>query len=193
MPERDNSGTCMLWTFESAALPRAGWSCCRSAGHAGKAGSASKLARVVQLTGLSDALYAEAYVTVHQYDISLDVSVINRTGDTMQARVASCHPALSAATAPLPLTASAAAVTLPGTPAGRPESNPASLPSHLCPAAQHLPQGVWPRDSSAHFPQPPHHRACSPTSVLSQPQQQLPDKGRIGEPQVNATLMSSYS
>jgi coatomer subunit beta len=47
---------------------------------------------VVQLTGLSDALYAEAYVTVHQYDISLDVSVINRTGDTMQARVASCHP-----------------------------------------------------------------------------------------------------
>ncbi len=30
---------------------------------------ASKLNRVVQLTGFSDPVYAEAYVTVHQYDI----------------------------------------------------------------------------------------------------------------------------
>lgn len=60
------------------------------AGHASKAGAASKLARVVQLTGLSDALYAEAYVTVHQYDISLDVSVINRTNDTMQVPLRVC-------------------------------------------------------------------------------------------------------
>ncbi len=29
-------------------------------------------------------MYAEAYVTVHQYDIVLDVTVINRTGDTLQ-------------------------------------------------------------------------------------------------------------
>ena len=29
-------------------------------------------------------MYAEAYVTVHQYDIVLDVTVINRTSDTMQ-------------------------------------------------------------------------------------------------------------
>jgi hypothetical protein len=36
--------------------------------------------------GLADPVYAEAYVTVHQYDIVLDVSVINRTGETLQAR-----------------------------------------------------------------------------------------------------------
>ncbi len=29
-------------------------------------------------------MYAEAYVTVHQYDIVLDVTVINRTDATMQ-------------------------------------------------------------------------------------------------------------
>ena len=29
-------------------------------------------------------MYAEAYVTVHQYDIVLDVTVINRTEGTMQ-------------------------------------------------------------------------------------------------------------
>lgn len=34
--------------------------------------------------GLADPVYAEAYVTVHQYDIVLDVTVINRTGDTLQ-------------------------------------------------------------------------------------------------------------
>lgn len=44
----------------------------------------SKLSKVVQLTGFSDPIYAEAYVTVHRYDIVLDVSVVNRTGDTMQ-------------------------------------------------------------------------------------------------------------
>ena len=35
-------------------------------------------------TGFSDPVYAEAYVTVHQYDIVLDVTVINRTTDTLQ-------------------------------------------------------------------------------------------------------------
>ena len=38
----------------------------------------------MQLTGFSDPVYAEAYVTVHQYDIVLDVMVINRTQSTMQ-------------------------------------------------------------------------------------------------------------
>ena len=34
--------------------------------------------------GLADPVYAEAYVTVHQYDIVLDVTVINRTSETLQ-------------------------------------------------------------------------------------------------------------
>ena len=34
--------------------------------------------------GFSDPVYAEAYVTVHQYDIVLDVSVQNRTTATLQ-------------------------------------------------------------------------------------------------------------
>jgi coatomer subunit beta len=43
-----------------------------------------RLQRIVQLTGFSDPLYAEAYVHVHQYDIVLDMTVINQTGDTLQ-------------------------------------------------------------------------------------------------------------
>ncbi|KAJ4800220.1 Coatomer subunit beta [Rhynchospora pubera] len=45
---------------------------------------ASKLNRILQLTGFSDPVYAEAYVTVHHYDIVLDVTIINRTKDTLQ-------------------------------------------------------------------------------------------------------------
>ncbi|KAJ1429229.1 Coatomer beta subunit, C-terminal [Sesbania bispinosa] len=37
-----------------------------------------------ELTGFSDPVYAEAYVTVHHYDIVLDVTVINRTKETLQ-------------------------------------------------------------------------------------------------------------
>merc|ERR1712224_995674 len=44
----------------------------------------AKLDRMVQLTGFSDPVYAEAYVTTHQYDIVLDVTVANRTADTLQ-------------------------------------------------------------------------------------------------------------
>ncbi|PWZ00329.1 putative SEC26-coatomer complex beta chain of secretory pathway vesicles [Testicularia cyperi] len=44
----------------------------------------SKLARVVQLTGFSDPVYAEAYVNVHQFDILLDVLVVNQTSETLQ-------------------------------------------------------------------------------------------------------------
>ncbi|XP_057467443.1 coatomer subunit beta-1 [Actinidia eriantha] len=45
---------------------------------------ANKLNRIIQLTGFSDPVYAEAYVTVHHYDIVLDVTVINRTKETLQ-------------------------------------------------------------------------------------------------------------
>ncbi|NWX56026.1 COPB protein, partial [Promerops cafer] len=46
---------------------------------------ASKLNKVVtQLTGFSDPVYAEAYVHVNQYDIVLDVLVVNQTSDTLQ-------------------------------------------------------------------------------------------------------------
>ncbi|KAG9689125.1 Coatomer, beta subunit, partial [Aureobasidium melanogenum] len=44
----------------------------------------SKLSRVVQLTGFSDPVYAEAYVQVHQFDIILDVLLVNQTQDTLQ-------------------------------------------------------------------------------------------------------------
>jgi coatomer subunit beta len=42
-----------------------------------------RLKRVTQLTGLSDPVYAEAYVTVHSYDILLDLLVINQTSEPM--------------------------------------------------------------------------------------------------------------
>ncbi|KAK4756477.1 hypothetical protein SAY87_006604 [Trapa incisa] len=45
---------------------------------------ANRLNRILQLTGFSDPVYAEAYITVHQYDIVLDVTVINRTKNTLQ-------------------------------------------------------------------------------------------------------------
>jgi len=44
----------------------------------------SKLSRVVQLTGFSDPVYAEAYVQVNQFDIILDVLLVNQTRDTLQ-------------------------------------------------------------------------------------------------------------
>ncbi|KAL1899541.1 coatomer subunit beta [Sporothrix stenoceras] len=44
----------------------------------------SKLSRVVQLTGFSDPVYVEAYVKVHQFDIVLDVLLVNQTTETLQ-------------------------------------------------------------------------------------------------------------
>ncbi|CEQ42210.1 SPOSA6832_03989 [Sporobolomyces salmonicolor] len=44
----------------------------------------SKLQRVVQLTGFSDPVYAEAYVNVQGFDIFLDVLIVNQTPDTLQ-------------------------------------------------------------------------------------------------------------
>eukprot|EP00111_Clytia_hemisphaerica_P011216 TCONS_00032857-protein len=44
----------------------------------------TKLNKVSQLTGFSDPIYAEAYVNVNQYDIVLDVLIVNQTADTLQ-------------------------------------------------------------------------------------------------------------
>lgn len=43
----------------------------------------SRMNRVVQLTGLSDPLYVEAVLLVHQFDISLEFTIINQTNDTL--------------------------------------------------------------------------------------------------------------
>lgn len=44
----------------------------------------TQLSKVIQLTGFSDPVYAEAYVNINQYDIVLDLLVVNQTGDTLQ-------------------------------------------------------------------------------------------------------------
>lgn len=46
--------------------------------------ASSKLGKVIQLAGFSDPIYTEAYVNVNQYDIVLDVLVVNQTADTLQ-------------------------------------------------------------------------------------------------------------
>ncbi|CAK7354174.1 unnamed protein product [Dovyalis caffra] len=44
----------------------------------------NKLNRILQLTGFSDLVYTEAYLTVYPYDTVLNVTAINRTTDTLQ-------------------------------------------------------------------------------------------------------------
>jgi coatomer subunit beta len=44
----------------------------------------NRLKRVVQLSGFSDPVYAEAFVNVNQFDILLDVLVVNQSAETMQ-------------------------------------------------------------------------------------------------------------
>ena len=44
----------------------------------------SKLSRIVQLTGFSDPVYAEAFVKVNKFDIILDVLLVNQTTETLQ-------------------------------------------------------------------------------------------------------------
>jgi coatomer subunit beta len=39
---------------------------------------------VAQLTGFSDPIYAEAYVHVNQFDILLDLLMVNQTDDVLQ-------------------------------------------------------------------------------------------------------------
>ena len=55
----------------------------RAIGADGAGGDAAKLRHVYQLTGYSDPVYAEASVTVHDYDIILDMLIINRTPNTL--------------------------------------------------------------------------------------------------------------
>lgn len=44
----------------------------------------SKLNKILQLTGFSDPIYAEAFVKVHQFDVTLDVLLVNQTTNTMR-------------------------------------------------------------------------------------------------------------
>lgn len=44
----------------------------------------ARLNRITQLTGFSDPVYAEAVVTVHEYDVVLDMLIINHTESTLQ-------------------------------------------------------------------------------------------------------------
>jgi coatomer subunit beta len=44
----------------------------------------SKLERIFPLSGYTDPIYCEAYVNVHQFDIIVDILMINQTPDTMQ-------------------------------------------------------------------------------------------------------------
>ncbi|ODQ67583.1 putative coatomer beta subunit [Nadsonia fulvescens var. elongata DSM 6958] len=48
------------------------------------ASSANGLNRVIQLTGFTDSIYAEAVVHVHQYDVVLDVLLVNQTKETLK-------------------------------------------------------------------------------------------------------------
>ena len=54
----------------------------RAIGNEGSDDSTS-MKHIYQLTGYSDPVYAEASVTVHDYDIMLDILVINRTQNTL--------------------------------------------------------------------------------------------------------------
>jgi coatomer subunit beta len=44
--------------------------------------SSSKLNKITQLTGFSDPVYAEAYVTVNQFDVVIDVLIVNQTSES---------------------------------------------------------------------------------------------------------------
>jgi coatomer subunit beta len=55
----------------------------RAIGAEGAGQDAAKLKHVYQLTGYSDPVYAEASVTVHDYDIVLEMLIINRTPNTL--------------------------------------------------------------------------------------------------------------
>jgi len=44
----------------------------------------SKLSKLVQLTGYSDPIYAEAFVMIHKFDISFEVLLINRSSKPLQ-------------------------------------------------------------------------------------------------------------
>ena len=55
----------------------------RATGAAGGSDLGSQLNHVYQLSGFADPVYAEASVTVHDYDIVLEILIINRTPNTL--------------------------------------------------------------------------------------------------------------
>ena len=55
----------------------------RATGLADEEDFGSRLKRVMQLTGLSDPIYAEAVVTVHEYDVVLDILLINQLSESL--------------------------------------------------------------------------------------------------------------
>lgn len=55
----------------------------------------NKLNKVTQLTGFSDPVYAEAYVNVNQYDIVLDVLIVNQTSKWRRQCIHPCSPCSS--------------------------------------------------------------------------------------------------
>ncbi|XBW36230.1 hypothetical protein QEN19_001811 [Hanseniaspora menglaensis] len=44
----------------------------------------SKLAKIVQLTGFSDAVYAEACILTNQFELTLDMLIVNQTKETLK-------------------------------------------------------------------------------------------------------------
>eukprot|EP01035_Chromulina_nebulosa_P019621 gene19621-25530_t len=55
----------------------------RAVGSDNQSNANSKLIHVHQLTGYNDPVYAEAVLTVHDYDIIIDLLIINRTPNTL--------------------------------------------------------------------------------------------------------------
>lgn len=51
------------------------------------AAPSSKLNKITQLTGFSDPVYAEAYVTVNQFDILIDVLIVNQTSKSIRHKI----------------------------------------------------------------------------------------------------------
>lgn len=45
---------------------------------------AERLANVQQMTGLADAVYVEAFLQVHSFDLLLEILLVNRTNETLQ-------------------------------------------------------------------------------------------------------------
>eukprot|EP00940_MAST-03C_sp_MAST-3C-sp2_P000459 g459.t1 len=55
-----------------------------SATNIGSAKNVSRLDRMHQLTGFGDPVYVEAMITVHDYDIVMDITIVNRTQSTLK-------------------------------------------------------------------------------------------------------------
>ena len=73
---QNKSGTTEAWRCSCSGSQCHPW---QATGALAVEDFSQRLKRVTQLTGLSDPVYAEAYVTVHSYDILLDLLIINQT------------------------------------------------------------------------------------------------------------------